>query len=415
MAKSVVATTSASPLQKRYVFTMNANRDAYQVPLALAEVDALECFVTEYYTPDWLMQLAGGRSRALRRRHHAQIPARLTRSAIGAFLYDAAARVFNMTGDAHWRHVDSQLSKLTCDVAKRNPDAGLLSYHNYAIHSFPYLSNRPKIIFQYHPHPDYLLSLFVDDYAKHPEVAWSFEKTRDTRPHPQENLNEWNLADAFICASGVTKRSLLHAGCTKPIHIVPYGITPGFVFGDTTQEKDRERCRFLFVGQGLQRKGLHHLLHAWKAARLEHAVLDVVSRRMDPGIANLLPIPNVNLLEDLSLQELRDAFARSHVFVMPSLVEGFGLVYLEALAGGCYCLGTQNTGLPDLELDDDKVGYVEPANVEALTDELRALEARWREGGWDHAAISKAALSFTYDRFRAGVRRAIGEIEHDCG
>ena len=40
---------------------------------------------------------------------------------------------------------------------------------------------------------------------------------------------------------------------------------------------------------------------------------------------------------------------------MPSLVEGFGQVYLEALAEGTPILGTKNTALPDLGGEEDGV------------------------------------------------------------
>ena len=50
----------------------------------------------------------------------------------------------------------------------------------------------------------------------------------------------------------------------------------------------------------------------------------------------------------MSQPELEQLYQQADVFVLPSLVEGFGYVYLEALARGCFCLGTWNTGLPDV-------------------------------------------------------------------
>ena len=58
---------------------------------------------------------------------------------------------------------------------------------------------------------------------------------------------------------------------------------------------------------------------------------------------------------------------------MPSLVEGFGQVYLEALAQGCPVLGTSNTGLPDLGDEVDGIFVTPPGRVEELRAQLEHL------------------------------------------
>ena len=51
----------------------------------------------------------------------------------------------------------------------------------------------------------------------------------------------------------------------------------------------RPRFRALFVGSGVQRKGLHHLLHAWHRARLPaDSELTLVCRNLDPGLEELV-------------------------------------------------------------------------------------------------------------------------------
>ena len=64
---------------------------------------------------------------------------------------------------------------------------------------------------------------------------------------------------------------------------------------------------------------------------------------------------------------------------MPSLVEGFGQVYLEALAQGCPVLGTANTCLPDLGGEADAIFLVTPGNVELF--EAADLAFRGALGG----------------------------------
>ena len=93
--------------------------------------------------------------------------------------------------------------------------------------------------------------------------------------------------------------------------------------------------------QWFTRKGLHHLIEAWGKANLSHSQLTLVCRSIDPQIRAAWSLPKgIHLCSAVSQPELEKLYQQADVFVLPSLVEGFGYVYLEALARGCFCLGT---------------------------------------------------------------------------
>ena len=213
----------------------------------------------------------------------------------------------------------------------------------------------------------------------------------------------WRQADAVICASSMTARSLIHAGCEpERITIVPYGILPGKPVSPRSNDGP---VRFLFVGQGVQRKGLHHLLHAWRKVDPDQARLTLVCYSIDPGIAELARQRGVELLGRQERPKLDALMQQSDVFIMPSLVEGFGLTYLEALAAGCHVVGTANTGLPDLPLSPDACTLVPPGNIEALVETIASLIARRASGALDAARIAAEAGNWTWDDFRSGVAK----------
>jgi glycosyltransferase involved in cell wall biosynthesis len=89
---------------------------------------------------------------------------------------------------------------------------------------------------------------------------------------------------------------------------------------------------------------------------------------------------------------------------MPSLIEGFGLVYSEALARGCHVIGTCNTGLPDLALGPDAVTLVEAGDLEELAAAIRTAARRASAGGFDRLRIAAQGGQWS----RADFRRAIG-------
>jgi glycosyltransferase involved in cell wall biosynthesis len=89
---------------------------------------------------------------------------------------------------------------------------------------------------------------------------------------------------------------------------------------------------------------------------------------------------------------------------MPSLVEGFGHVYLEALARGCPVLGTPNSALPDLGGEQDGIFIVPAGDVDLLASQLKALSRRLTDDPALRAAARAVAARHPWSAFRARLR-----------
>jgi glycosyltransferase involved in cell wall biosynthesis len=159
----------------------------------------------------------------------------------------------------------------------------------------------------------------------------------------------------------------------------------------------------LFVGSGLQRKGLHHLLLAWHRARLT-----VVARVVDPGLIPLLQTTRgVHDRRGETEPELRQLYSAATVFAMPSLVEGFGQVYLEALAQGLPVIGTRNTCLPDIGGEEDGIFLTTPGNIDELVALLERLCVQLDNNTAIRDKAADRARQFTSARFRSTLRDLI--------
>ena len=212
----------------------------------------------------------------------------------------------------------------------------------------------------------------------------------------ERNRDAWKHADLILCASNFTRQSVIEAGAAeKKCRVAPYGID----VADITI-KAPETFAALFVGAGSQRKGLHHLLIAWQRARLpENSRLTLVCRTIDSGILQLVSeTRGVELIRGLSQSDLVQQFRRSSLLVMPSLVEGFGQVYLEALAQGCPVLGTKNTGLPDI--GGAAVNIIEAGDIDQLTERLESLSRELPGNTRIREAAQNSAARFSWSRFR---------------
>ncbi|HEY1963880.1 MAG TPA: glycosyltransferase family 4 protein [Acidobacteriaceae bacterium] len=405
-----------------YVVGFNGGRDFYHLPLALHERGLLSSLVTDAYFPHDrpVLRRAAGLSN-LRRRYSPRLPSSRVHWTWPALIPQLTSRLYRADRMALFEGVDRMLSWAALRRAERE-NAHLFLYSHYAYQAFtsPRSRGMVKGLFMFHPHTDLIRKILDEDFARFPECRRSYEAEHDTAGHAgrlAELRDEWKYADFVVCASSFTARSLQHAGCRPGIlSVVPYGADTAAV-SLPRASGDRGQCRFLFVGQGVQRKGLHHLLRAWNSLNLPDAGLTIVATNIDAGIAALAG-RNVQILPRQNSDGLQRLYAESHVFVMPSLVEGFGLVYLEALAAGCHCVGTRNTGLADLKEfsvpASNAISLVDAGNVEQLAAELEAIYFMHKRGDLDRVRIRALSAKVTWERFRSSVA-AIAERELTAG
>jgi glycosyltransferase involved in cell wall biosynthesis len=81
----------------------------------------------------------------------------------------------------------------------------------------------------------------------------------------------------------------------------------------------------------------------------------------------------IHFLEDLSREELAACYARADVFALPSTGEGFGFVFLEAMAFAKPVVGTAWGGITDLVEDGINGLLVPPNDSERLAQSLGHL------------------------------------------
>ena len=194
--------------------------------------------------------------------------------------------------------------------------------------------------------------------------------------------------------------------------MAPYGATGEFsaLFDDVPQPD--ESFHALFVGSGVQRKGLHHLLLAWQRARLPTgACLTIVARIVDPGLLPLLrSVPRTTFLPGVSDAELRRLYSKATLFVMPSLIEGFGQVYLEALSHGLPVLGTVNTCCPDIGAESDGIYLTTPGNIDELVAKIETL-ARSLPGDLEARQRARdCSRRFSWGGFRKRIQSVISDV-----
>ena len=120
---------------------------------------------------------------------------------------------------------------------------------------------------------------------------------------------------------------------------------------------------------------------------------------------------HIHFLSALPPQDLWSAYDSCDAFALPSRGEGFGLVFLEAMAHGKPVVGGAHGGTPDV-IDDGVTGYlVRYGDVPQLTDCLQRLLADdAARGSMGARALERVRRDFTFDRFSRGLAEALQSL-----
>lgn len=189
----------------------------------------------------------------------------------------------------------------------------------------------------------------------------------------------FNLSDRVIVFTEHTRSYLLALGVRpEKLRVIPHVARPE-VFEDGGDEGQRGKllrevdCMgsplILGVGQLIKRKGWEYMVRCLPAivARFPDAILLILGYPSpdEPAFSEQL----MQLGEELGVQEhlrirlnnsaefMRDAYRSATMMTLPSLVESFGIVLLEAMAVGLPIVAHDGTGLPCI-LDDGVTGCV---------------------------------------------------------
>jgi glycosyltransferase involved in cell wall biosynthesis len=106
-------------------------------------------------------------------------------------------------------------------------------------------------------------------------------------------------------------------------------------------------------------------------------------------------------------------YADASVFVMPSRSEGFGFVFLEAMAHGTPAIGGNRDATPEVILDGETGILVDPTNVTEVVGAIaRLLEDSGLRERMGQAAARRSRELFGYDAFRSQLLQHMFETIH---
>lgn len=214
------------------------------------------------------------------------------------------------------------------------------------------------------------------------------------------------------------------------IRLVPWGLDPDFRSYVEMQKRLPLPERFpqgrilLTIGRWSTQeryKGVEHLIEAVSslAATLPDLHLAAVGEgddrprlekwAQDNGVAG-----RVHFYEGLTRQQVAACYAHADVFALPSRGEGFGLVFLEAMAFGKPVIGANYGGIPDI-IEDGRTGFlVEYGAVDKLSEAVRLLFSDCPlRVGLGQRGKELVHRRFSFEAFERGLKAALREVAEE--
>lgn len=268
-----------------------------------------------------------------------------------------------------------------------------------------------RILDNAHPARNYLHKVYNEKLNS----AGKFSKTYEACGYIMDSKiseyfgTEIDQADYHIVASSFSENALLFNNVKKfKIIKVPYGVESNRIFFN--ERKYKGPLKVLFVGEINQRKGIAQILEVAKQLSQKNVEFNLIG--MGREYQSYLYedyLQYVNFLGRVSYDTLMKNYEENHIFIFPTMGEGFGLVLLEAMASGLPVIASKNCAGPDL-IEDGYNGFlIEAGDTNALkeriiwfnnnNDKIREMSKNARS----------TALNFSWERYEKNLISALNE------
>ena len=192
-----------------------------------------------------------------------------------------------------------------------------------------------------------------------------FYNTR-TKNGRKQIARVFNTIDNIVCVSDKIKR-IAQEFNTEKVKLIYNGVKQYNFKGDA-----KDKNRIISVGmlyfekkQDITIKAMKELIKKYPELKLT-IVGDGEERENLEKLVNDLGLSNfVEFTGHIKNDKVMELMSKSYIFIMPSINEGFGIVYLEAMKAGCITIGTKGEGI-DGFIENGKNGFLVNPNVDEI-------------------------------------------------
>jgi len=170
----------------------------------------------------------------------------------------------------------------------------------------------------------------------------------------------------------------------KKIIVIPNGVSRNKFKPDIDKRASRKKLGFdtenliVCVSRLEHKNGTHDLIKAAEYLKdLDFKIMICGNgsdrQKLEKMVEEFNLKDKVFLIGDILHADLPKYVACGDIFVRPSLAEGFGIVFLEAMAAGLAVIATAVGGIADFLKDGENGLFCEPGNPEDIVEKIKIL------------------------------------------
>jgi glycosyltransferase involved in cell wall biosynthesis len=312
-----------------------------------------------------------------------------------------------------YRRFCNRFGKKVAEYCIKNRPDVVIMYDTTAYNCFSILKEKApniiRIIDMSSSTTPFIQKIINEEKIKYPESSIGFvDKCRWYNSKLAKiSIDEGKLADAFICGSDFSKRSVISMNPSCKTYVVPYGSNFSFKFRQ--KKYSGSILNFLYVGRLEYAKGINFLLEAFEACSELNISLTLVGRNLLPK-GTLSRFKNVKYLGLVRKDEMPSIYKKADIYIMPSLFEGLSLTILEAMSASLPVIATYNSGASSL-ITDGNEGFI----IRAMSKDDIIKCIRWFD---QHREVINSmgesahlkSLNYTWDAYYKNLDSVLKEI-----
>lgn len=214
------------------------------------------------------------------------------------------------------------------------------------------------------------------------------------RSLPEAKVNVLKSLDKIICVSHFTASKIhrIHGVPESQLEVLNNCLDPFYYIS-----KNFDKPKFLLDRYNLNEgniilfslsrlsssekyKGYDHNIELLPALLVKHPNLiyllggkwdDIEKRRLDELVKKYQLAERIRIIGFVDEAEVTDHFLLSDIFIMPSKKEGFGIVFIEAIASGLQVIAGNKDGSVDALRNGQLGGLVDPDNLTDIQEKIQ--------------------------------------------
>lgn len=224
-----------------------------------------------------------------------------------------------------------------------------------------------------HPHVPFLLTLQEGD-----PIDYIEKKVRFVSPLFKKIFTRADFVQAISNYLGDWAREM---GFRGPLEIVPNGVdvkkfNPP-AGGQISDFKTNENKVLITVSRLVKKNAIGNIIEALRYLPGNVKLWILGTGSLEKELKFLVSSFNfqdrVKFLGHISHNDLPEYFQKADIFVRPSLSEGLGNSFLEAMAAGIPIIGTRVGGIPDFLKDGETGLFCETNNPKSIAEKVKLL------------------------------------------